>query len=625
MIDEQAGPAKRRVYGSVLSRASYLPLVWGCLRTYCETQDDLAAAYDFQEPFFLAEQVATAVDDMVSPAVFAASCYLWNFRKQMRLCAEVKERFPDVVTVVGGPHVPDLAANFLTEHPYVDFAIHKEGEVPFASLLRELLAPEPDFTSVPSLSWIDAAGQFRHTPLGGQLPRDIDVPSPWLSGTMDAAIETARRANHPAIALWETNRGCPYSCTFCDWGSNTMSKVRKYDEDRLHEEIDYFARKQIAALMCCDANFGILPRDVKLAQHIVQSRAEAGYPSKFVTSYAKNAADRVFEISRMFVEAGLSRGTILAMQSGTPEVLEAVRRSNMPAERYEQLAERFQDAGVQTYTEVILGLPSETPDSFIKGLCRMLDMGIHDDIMIYECAVLPNSELGTPLSRAKWELDTIVRRYLPDDIETIEVVVQHTSMSRADWVGMYLFGATVQSLHNRSLTNFIARYLNREKLLCYEDFYRSVRGAALADTEAGTVFGKALNRVKQLLERYQTDPSVPNEGMVLSQPDMAGLVRAWVPGKESWLPYEYCWGCVQNDLDRFYTELRLDLVAAGVGWDERLEDVFRFQRMSVFTVRDERDTRVELLGYNWAEYFEGEPLAAVPTVIRFDAPRERMT
>ena len=55
---------------------------------------------------------------------------------------------------------------------------------------------------------------------------------------------------------WETNRGCPFSCTFCDWGSATASKVYQFGMDGLHDEIGWMSRQRIGFVFCCDANFG---------------------------------------------------------------------------------------------------------------------------------------------------------------------------------------------------------------------------------------------------------------------------------------------------------------------------------------------------------------------------------
>ena len=69
------------------------------------------------------------------------------------------------------------------------------------------------------------------------------------------------------IGLWETNRGCPFQCTFCDWGSATASKVSRFEMDRLEREIKWMAEKKIKYIFVCDANFGIQKRDIEIAKY----------------------------------------------------------------------------------------------------------------------------------------------------------------------------------------------------------------------------------------------------------------------------------------------------------------------------------------------------------------------
>ena len=60
------------------------------------------------------------------------------------------------------------------------------------------------------------------------------------------------------LASWETNRGCPFSCAYCDWGSATGSKqMGVFPQERLKEEMEWFSHHSIEYIFCCDANFGM--------------------------------------------------------------------------------------------------------------------------------------------------------------------------------------------------------------------------------------------------------------------------------------------------------------------------------------------------------------------------------
>ena len=95
------------------------------------------------------------------------------------------------------------------------------------------------------------------------------IPSPYLEGTFE---DLFRKYDYKWTPTWETNRGCPFKCTFCDWGSAIASKVRNFEEERLYKEIDYFSEKKIDLVFGADANFGILKRDKNLALKFAENK-----------------------------------------------------------------------------------------------------------------------------------------------------------------------------------------------------------------------------------------------------------------------------------------------------------------------------------------------------------------
>src|SRR5262249_30735181 len=90
---------------------------------------------------------------------------------------------------------------------------------------------------------------------------DLDsIPSPYLTDWFQR-----QDAERWIAAIIETNRGCPYSCTFCDWGAATASKIRLFSTERVFAEIDWVSKNRIEVLWFADSNFGIFPRDIDIA------------------------------------------------------------------------------------------------------------------------------------------------------------------------------------------------------------------------------------------------------------------------------------------------------------------------------------------------------------------------
>ena len=73
-----------------------------------------------------------------------------------------------------------------------------------------------------------------------------------------------------------------------------------------------------------------------------------------------------------------------------------IGRKNLTMEHFASLMKKYNEAGIPTYSELILGLPAETKESFCKGICKLLENGQHNSVSVYHCEVLPNSELAQP-------------------------------------------------------------------------------------------------------------------------------------------------------------------------------------------------------------------------------------
>ena len=106
----------------------------------------------------------------------------------------------------------------MRDHRFIDVCIHNEGERAFTKLLQSF--GTRDFESIEGISYIDANSDRYIFKEPGQRIRDLEeVPSPFLTGGFDDLI--IENPDIKFLTVWETNRGCPFSCTFCDWGSAT--------------------------------------------------------------------------------------------------------------------------------------------------------------------------------------------------------------------------------------------------------------------------------------------------------------------------------------------------------------------------------------------------------------------
>ncbi len=460
---------------------AYLPYTAGCIAAYVFADDAINEKYALGDILHLRKPVDEALAELDSPAVVGFSCYVWNMEYNKTLARLIKEKYPDCLIVFGGHNIP-FDTSVLESEPYIDVLIHGEGEVCFRDLL--LAADRGDISGVNDISY-RSGDRYVTTPQRDKcFPLDT-FPSPYTTGLFDKMLE-----KYPDIAFQatlETNRGCPYACAFCDW--SFTEKLRYFPMEKVKAEIDWLSEHKITYCYCADSNFGIAKRDLEIAEYVVKRHNETGYPQIFKPCYAKNSDDLVFEIGKLLNTNGADKGVTLAYQSMNPVVLENIGRKNLDMKYYADLNAKYSAAGIPTYTELILGLPGETYESFCSGLCSLLEAGQHNSMTVYTCQVYCNAPLAQPDYRDKygirWEHQKLNGIHYPANFngvqEYYDVVVETKDMSKADWVRANMFSVTLQSFHHLGLLRCFAIYMRHEYGLSYYDFYNRLLDYIFSD------------------------------------------------------------------------------------------------------------------------------------------------
>jgi radical SAM superfamily enzyme YgiQ (UPF0313 family) len=422
------------------SGQNYLPYSIALLQTYVQKFSPDPARYEFLTPLYKRVRIADAVEALKDADLVGFSTYVWNGRISLEIARRLKDLKPGIVVVFGGPHVPDQPEAFLRANPQIDLAVHNEGERTFLKLLEAW--PDRDaWAALPGVSMVGADGAFVRNPNIDRV-RDLDeIPSPFLEGAFDAIMD--ENPHESWIGLWETNRGCPFRCTFCDWGSATAGKVTKFGEERLYREVDWFAKRKIEYIFCCDANFGIQKRDVDIANYVADVKKTTGYPVALSVQNTKNATERAYLTQKILSDAGLNKGVALSMQSVDMPTLEAIKRDNISLGTYMELQRRFTKDKVETYSDLILGLPGETYESFVRGVDQLMENGQHNRIQFNNLSILPNAEMGDPAYQKKYGMVTVESKIinihgerveLDDDVpEVQDLVVATAATPLTDW------------------------------------------------------------------------------------------------------------------------------------------------------------------------------------------------
>ena len=514
-----------------VATVNVLPLAAGLVVASAKMDPLVASVADFDIRIdrLPIEEVVESYDD---PDVLAFSCYCWNDAYTHQVARRAKKRYPDCLVVLGGPNVPrrrERIAELMRSRPYIDMLVLGEGEVTF----RELVRARIDNTPLEEVAGLVV--RDRCEPDGVRVTRARDrirdfsqTASPYLDGTFDALFE--RYSGQLTAAVFETNRGCPFSCTFCDWGQAIQSRVNELPIARVEQEFEWLGARNIPYLYIVDANFGIRPRDIDIVRHLATVKQRTGFPRYCHFHMTKNAQRKNLATVEALRDAGVGCQVALSMQDFDDQVLVAIKRDNISLEQSLGLRKACNERGIPTFNELILGLPAQTYSSFCASMVKAITPYPGDSFFLYLCRLLENAEMAEPAQRELYGIETRacligdfhrpVDRFHVDERE--EIVVATRAMPNAEWRRAYRFGYLLGAFYNYRLLDVVIHYLRENlavDLCCWID---AILDAMAEDSEGGV-----LGELERIFVRY-VDAIMNSGGLVLERP--GDSTRLWAVG-----------------------------------------------------------------------------------------------
>ena len=601
---------KKNIYfiqpNTLLGNSIYFPYAVGVLTSYAMQFEDINSQYELAGIIFKEDSTEDVMNSIRDPFIVGFSNYFWNYNYNLEQAKNIKEKYPDCTIIFGG-HQVSRDSDFLHKYPFIDILIFGEGEIPFTRILRAL-GEGKTLEGIPNISYRKDGKVLK----GEDKAEGVEnYPSPYLTGVFDKLLNVPE--NLEFNAQLETNRGCPYHCSFCDWCDYDLP-MREFPMERVKKDLEWISEHKISYCMCVDSNFGLFPRDEEIAEFAVSLKKKNGFPDKFGACFAKNKTDRIFTINKMFNDVGMSKGVSLAFQSMSEEVLKNISRKNMNKDKLSEQLELYHKAGIPTYTELILGLPGETLKSFSEGICELLERGQHDSINVFRCEVYPNSTLSNKDYMKKFGIKTAINKLNINHCAIdsavfsggLEYIIETSTMSAEDLVKATIFSACIQSVHCHGLLQCFAIYLHNAKGVAYYNFYDSfINFFAKKDG----VIGDTIRRISKCIESTAE-----------SEVDLSYINREF--GDITW-PYEeamlldYIY-----KIDDFYKEAKEFLDGFKIEEDKK-EELMSYQKNLIVTPFSNDVTGD--YEYDWKSYFynvlanKETELKMVKTKLRFFA------
>ncbi|MHB9155194.1 MAG: B12-binding domain-containing radical SAM protein, partial [Endomicrobiales bacterium] len=308
-----------------------------------------------------------------SPQVLGFSMYIWNSVRSLYIAGEVKKKLPGTTIIAGGADVTAESGHILSSGA-VDIGVMGSGEAAFCKVLRRILEGKSDYRGIKGIFYREGG---RPVVNGGReaLPALADIPSPYLLGYLEPErFDT----------VWvETMRGCAFRCAYCTIGGQ---RGGRFPVDRVCREIELIAEKGGRSVGFTDSSIISSPHFFELCGRLKKIRKKYGltfFSAVFAEHLTEQKAALLKECGFDDVDVGL--------QSVNPAVLKAVGR-RLDAPRFLAGIRLLEGKGIRYNTDVIIGLPGDTPAGFRRTLRFIRDNKLQNTIR-YVLRVLPGTRL----------------------------------------------------------------------------------------------------------------------------------------------------------------------------------------------------------------------------------------
>jgi radical SAM superfamily enzyme YgiQ (UPF0313 family) len=460
------------------------------------------------------------------PDILGLSNYCWSHNVSYEIFKLCKEKNPNAVNIWGGPNFPldsPSQIKFMKKYSEVDVYIPTEGEIGFSNVVKKILDSNKDE---------NLGSVIRKNPIDGCMTRDEkdelqftiptlrmnqldEIPSPYLNGMLDTFFDGK------LTPMLQTNRGCPFHCTFCTDGRDEVNKINHFSIKRVQDEIDYISKKvpeNTHSLHISDLNFGMYPRDLEICEKLAQIQKSTEYPKFIKCTTGKNQKDKIIKAIKKLND---SLRVTMSVQSLDSEVLNNIRRDNISVEHMLALYPALKEANLQTTSEVILGLPGETYENHIQTL-RDLVKAKMDEIVVHTCMLLDGSEMNVPGERKKWDLKTKFRVLQRDFaklnsgkkvLEYEEVVVGSKTMTYDEYIELRILAFIIFVTNRGIVYDSILKFLDENKIDVFElyyEMYKNLKNASEQTQEIVERFKKATieelwDSPEELIENFEKD------------------------------------------------------------------------------------------------------------------------
>jgi len=307
--------------------------------------------FDYIISCYSREKLAAQLADFQPDAVGAGSVTM-NFYDAQRILRDVKSINPDILTMMGGPHVSFTVEETLRTYPEIDLIFIGEADdtiVEFAPLIGR----KNKWSGIRGIAYRQGDEIINN----GKRDFIADVDRIPLPARRLLPISRYRAFGFPVSMI--TGRGCPHGCIFCLGRKMVGSKVRRRDPGLVLDEMEAIIALGFDRINIADDLFA---SDTERVKEICNGMKERNLKLKW------SAFARVDTVNREMFDAMAAAGCdsiSFGMESGNPEMLKRVRKGIKLTQAVDAVR-MCKQAGMLAHASFMVGLPGETKDTLAQ-------------------------------------------------------------------------------------------------------------------------------------------------------------------------------------------------------------------------------------------------------------------
>jgi magnesium-protoporphyrin IX monomethyl ester (oxidative) cyclase len=307
------------------------------------------------------------------------TCQIENSIKVSNLAKEVN---PNILTVMGGPHVTLVPKEFLEEAKDLDIAVTGEGEYAMIEI-AQAFEGKKQLSEVLGIAYRQGGKVMVNPPR--PLIEDLDaLPYPAYDlVNMEQYLNPEKigyRSFQDRAISMITSRGCPFNCCFCAVHLHMGQAFRAHSAEYVLNHIQYVVEKfKVKNIFFEDDNLTLnIKRFEAICDGIIQRKIKIGWE----TPNGVRADCLNIELLKKMKQSGC-KSVFVGVESGDQQILDNVICKSLDLNRVVEFAKNARQIGLKTGAFYIIGFPGEKKENmqrtvdFALGLKRDYDVGMH--------------------------------------------------------------------------------------------------------------------------------------------------------------------------------------------------------------------------------------------------------